>query len=326
MKVNLFKCRKIFTKINDKYGIFKNNAKILKIIYYNFPFSKNVQKIIKKEKFDIVVSSGPYMNVLLSTFSNLVDVKKIGWQHASYETYFEMKNRGFWNQDAIAKEMFLKLDEYIVLTNYDKIKIKEKLGFEVKAIYNGVSFKQQQKSNLKEKRFLAVGRLEKLKGFDLLINNFKEFNKNNKEWVLEIYGDGKEQKTLEKMIEDLKLKDYVKIFNSTSNIAEKYIKSSIYCMTSRKEGFGMVVLEAMESGLPVISYDLPCIREILHNNEGIIVPYGEHKKYINAMLELANSEEKRAKLSQKSKERAKDFYMENIGKQWEKLFDEIIKK
>ena len=96
-------------------------------------------------------------------------------------------------------------------------------------------------------------------------------------------------------------------------------------MASHKEGFPLVVLEAIESGLPIISYDMPCIREIFINgNEGIIIENRDDKKYVDAMIELANSKNKREEIAVNAINRAKDFSMENIGKQWEELFKELL--
>lgn len=312
----------LINKVNYKTGILKNNIKIIDFIYY-YSFGKYIQEIVDKEKYDVLIGSGvKYIKVSsLIKGNNMI---KIGWQHSSYDSYYNSKNRIFWNQDASVKKMFEDLDAYVVLTLDDKMRLKNIKDLNSYVIYNPIGFKQKEKSKLENKKFIALGRLSKVKGFDTLINNFKEFNKVNKEWTLDIVGDGKEKENLQKQINEYNLCDFIKILPRTNNVKQLYQEASIYCMSSRVEGWGLVILEAMESGLPVITYEMPCIREILKNgNEGMMIENRDGKKYVETMLELANSFDKRKEIANKATERAKDFNVENIGKQWEKLFKEL---
>lgn len=306
--------RKIILKINNMSGIL-NNEKILNWIYSIY--NKEIEDIVRKENFDVVIGCGAYHIASVSLLKN-VSCKKIGWQHSNYEGYFDTKNANFYNQDKIIKEIFEKLDKYIVLTDVDKEKLKVDEKNKIIRIYNPVGIHQEQKSELKSKRFLALGRLSKEKGFDILINNFYEFNKKNSEWTLDIYGDGPEREKLEKQVNDLKLGNYVRIMHRTNDVKEIYRDASIYCMTSFIEGLPMVILEAMESGLPIIAYTLPCIEEILANNsEGKIIEGRNDRKYIETMLELAENKQEREEIARNAINRVKEFSIENIGKQWE---------
>lgn len=312
----------LINKVNYKTGILKNNIKIIDFIYY-YSFGKYIQEIVDKEKYDVLIGSGvKYIKVSsLIKGNNMI---KIGWQHSSYDSYYNSKNRIFWNQDASVKKMFEDLDAYVVLTLDDKMRLKNNKDLNSYVIYNPIGFKQKEKSKLENKKFIALGRLSKVKGFDTLINNFKEFNKVNKEWTLDIVGDGKEKENLQKQINEYNLCDFIKILPRTNNVKQLYQEASIYCMSSRTEGWGLVILEAMESGLPVITYEMPCIREILKNgNEGMMIENRDGKKYVETMLELANSFDKRKEIANKATERAKEFSIENIGRQWEELFKEL---
>lgn len=316
------RCLQLIRKLNYRTRILKKHTKILDYVYYYY-YGKYVQKIVDEEKFDILIGCGEYAK--LTSLIDREGMKKIGWQHSTYDLYFNSKNKLFWNEDASIDKMIKILDKYIVLTLDDKIKIKELKNIDSQAIYNPVSFNQEEKSKLENKKFLALGRLNKVKGFDILINNFKEFNKINKEWTLDIAGDGPERENLEKQVKDLKLEKYVNLLHRKDNVKEIYKQASIYCMTSRREGFPLVILEAMESGLPIIAYDMPCMREIfVNNNEGIIIENRDNEKYVQKMLELANNKDKREEIAGNAIKRAKNFSIENIGKQWEELFKELL--
>ena len=311
--------RKPLIYLNRKFGFFKNNIMLLKKIYY--PYFHDIESIINENKYDIVISSATYFNALLPLLKINEEITLIGWQHSSHMNYFE--EGVYKNQDAIIKNMFSKLDAYIVLTDDDRKKIKKDYGVNVKRIYNPINFKQTKVGSLNNKNFIAVGRLSKEKRFDLLIENFNKFHTKNKEWKLQIYGDGPERDSLEKLIIELNLENYVKINHFTNKITCKYLESSIYCMTSFGEGFGLVVIEAMESGIPVISYDIPSMKEILNDKCAILVKEGCNNDYINAMFELSNNEKLYKKMSKFSKEKAKEFYIENIGHEWEILFKDL---
>lgn len=303
-------------KLNHKFKFLHKET--LNFIY-SFLYKKDIEKILAEKSFDIVIGCGGFYTKLLSLIKNET-IKKIGWQHSSYDRYF---NVHFLNEDEIVQEMFENIDEYIVLTIDDKEKLKNLKKVETKVIYNPIGFKQENKSNLENKKFIALGRLNKLKGFDLLIDSFYEFNKKNKEWTLDIVGEGSEKESLEEQIKKLNLQKFVRVLPRTNKVKEVYQEASVYCMSSRAEGWGLVILEAMESGLPIISYDMPCIREIAQDDEVVIIENGNYKEYAEAMLELAERKDKRENLAKKSIEIAKRFSIENIGKQWEKLFEEL---
>ncbi len=316
---------KILKRLNHTIGFLNNKEKILKSIYC-FYEGKEVERIINNEKFDVIISSGVDYNTMLALLNIDSSIKKIGWQHNSYEEYFTTSDRNYWKQDAIVKKMFENLDRYVVLTEVDRKKLEEQKGYKAITIYNPTRFTLDNLSKLDSKKMIAVGRLHRAKGFDILINNFYEFNKENKEWTLDIYGEGPERKKLQNLVNKLHLENYVKINGRTNNIKEKYQNASIYCMASRVEGLPMVILEAMASGLPILAYELPCINEIIADNGGVIVPKGNSKKYVESMLELANSKEKREESAKLEIQKIKEFFIEEIGKKWENLLQDVIKE
>ena len=313
--------KKFIKVVNNFLGIF-NNERILKFVYNIY--NKQISEILKKEKIDVIIGCSSFHNIAISMLKNK-NLKKVGWQHNCFDRFFNTKNKDYYKKSSIVKKMFIDLDKYVVLTDDDKDKLHQ-LGYNEKIvrIYNPIRIEQTTKSSLKSKKFIAVGRFSKVKGFDDLIKNFKEFNKYNKEWKLDIIGEGAERKKIEKLVKKLKLSDYVRILNRTNNMKEIYINASIYCMTSYVEGLPMVILEAMENGLPIIIYELPFIHEIFTNeSQGIIIKNRDKNKYVEAMLELAKNSKKREEISKKELERIRDFDIEIIGKQWKNLLKNI---
>lgn len=311
--------RKPLHYLNNKYGIFKNCLCILKKIYY--PAYHDIKKIIDKENYDLIISNSSYFNALISLL-NIKNKIKIGWQHSSYSSNFI--DGDYLNQDKIVQNMFKELDDYVVLINNDKKLIKKNLGYEVSQIYNALETIPVETCKFSNKKFIAVGRLVKVKRFDLLIRNFNEFSKFNNDWSLDIYGEGTEREYLQNLIDEFNLNDRVKLCGFCSNIKEKYLESSVYCMTSIDEGFAMVVLEAISCGLPVICYNIPPMREMLEESCSFIIDEGNCEDFISKMKLLSSDEKMYNAFSKHAKERSKDFDIDIIGKQWRNLFEKVI--
>ena len=128
-------------------------------------------------------------------------------------------------------------------------------------------------SKLKNKNIISVGRLEKVKAFDELIKIFKTVHEKNPDWTLSIVGSGSEYDNLNNLINELNLKDSVKLLGNKDKdeLNKLYSETSIYVMTSIEESFGLVLLEAASHGLPIISYSRALgAKEIIKNN-GILI-------------------------------------------------------
>ena len=109
-------------------------------------------------------------------------------------------------------------------------------------IPNMSTFSSEIKANLNSKIILSVGRLSKEKGFDYLIESFNLVSKDRNDWKLFIVGDGDEKGNLEAKIKELNLNDKVKIYGFTKEVEKYYLNASIYALSSRTEGFGMVLI------------------------------------------------------------------------------------
>lgn len=197
------------------------------------------------------------------------------------------------------------------------------MGLESEVIYNPLSFTSNKKSNLKNKKILAVGRLTEQKGFDNLIKAFKIATTcKAKDWQLEIVGDGDEFYKLKNLIKSLDLEKKVKISGFTNEIQEHFLESSIYAMSSNWEGFGLVVTEALEFGVPVVSFKTTGPYEILNSyNCGEIVELGDLNTFAKKLEELMINFEKREEMSKCAVNRAKDFSIEKIISMWERIFN-----
>ncbi|MBW9145260.1 glycosyltransferase family 4 protein [Clostridium sp. CM027] len=318
--------RKIFRKINSITGFFNNNKmkNVLLGIYYPNEVRNNFIEYLNSKKYDVVIGVEGYYSLLVAIISNELAAKTIGWQHNSYEAYFKTRNNYYWRQDELFKEYINKLDRYVVLTEDDKRKMKNHLNIDCKRIYNPLSFISKCKAECRNKNIICVGRLvQEQKGFDLLIKAFSKVAVNNKEWKLKIVGDGPDKEKINQLIQTLNLRNQISMEPFTKKIKKKYLESSIFVSASRWEGFGLVITEAMECGLPVIAFANSGPKEIINrpNQNGILVPRGDIDALAKMMVNLIKNEEKRKEMSKESIKRANDFSIDIIINQWNEIIN-----
>lgn len=145
----------------------------------------------------------------------------------------------------------------------------------------------------REKRFVAVGRLEPQKNFSLLINAFAEFSKIEPDYKLTIYGEGREREKLEKLIFNLNLENSVELPGRDKNVLNKINSASGFILSSDYEGMPNALIEAMCMGMPVISTDCPSggPRMLIENEiNGFLIHVNNADELEEKMMLIANTE------------------------------------
>ncbi|MEB3754421.1 glycosyltransferase family 4 protein [Acinetobacter sp. MD2(2019)] len=171
------------------------------------------------------------------------------------------------------------------------------------------------------KTVLAVGRLRPEKGFDLLLQAWQQVIKNDSDWTLRIVGSGEQEQSLKQLAKRLDIDPYVQWIAATPNISTEYQQASLYCLSSRFEGFGMVLLEALSFGLPIVSFDCPIgPREILKDSSNLLIE-AENIEALAAGLEQMMHLEYSAysQLCKDNQHRVADYSAAKIVQQWQKL-------
>lgn len=296
---------------------------ILERAYCCKRYAKKMYELIGAN-YDIVIATAWQLTIILGQVCQEYShgFKAIGWEHNSFEAYFREKYINLYHQEEIFKRNVKSLDHVIVL-NYDYVqKYKEILGIDSQVIYNPKSFTNDEKSKLINKHFVTCARLHYAKGFDLLIKAFDIFSREDKEWDLLIAGDGKLQRKLKKMVNELGLSERIIFLGRVENVGKLLSKSSVYLLPSRYEGFPMSVTEAFETGLPVISFDIPAM--LPFKESGAIKTVGCYnvQSFAEAMLDLADCYEKRYRLGQNALVFARDLSPEKIAECWDAYIKE----
>lgn len=286
----------------------------------SFPAEKRnaLTKELKRGNYDAIIGvHAPLAVRLASCKKSLTGIRLVGWIHNSYKALFGKESLYIGPELCKHYEWQLeKLDKTIVLSLDDA----KKYHFTTQVIYNPLTLIPRPPSKGNSKKFLAVGRFSRRhKGFDLLIDAFHLFAKQDKEWMLDIVGEGPEEEIYRKKIAEYGLDQRVILHPFTHHIQEYYSNAQIYVLSSRWEGFGLVLVEAMAHGLPVISSDLPTSKEIM----GDFGLYFENGNVEQLAQRLADAT--RINWVQKSAEAieiAKRFNIDSIIKQWKAIIDE----
>jgi len=286
--------------------------------YFNIVrLSYRIRSFVKKNKPDVVISfiSGSNIITLISLFG--IKLKKI----ISDRTDPNADNIGYF----IKKMVYPLADTLVVQTDSVKEFYKQIPNLKILSIPNPISKPtfNNKKIELKRPTIVAVGSLKiNVKGFDLLIKAFNKISKKYLDWNLVILGEGKDRAILEDMIQQYNLKDRVFLPGVIDNPRNTIIDADIFVLSSLREGFPNVLIEAMSVGLPCISFDCPSgPSEIIENNKnGLLVETGNIKELQYSIEKLICSKSLREKLGNKAKQDCMDrYFIDKVMQKWENI-------
>ena len=312
---------------NDK-GIWK---KITSYLCKRKEHKRKLTALLLKEKPDIVVSLYPSESSFIPDIKD--GSKKVLELHFNKFFRIQYGRKGIiglidrWRtrQD---ERIVRRFDKFVVLTNEDK-------GYwgglpNIEVIPNAAIHVSKNYSEVKNKRVIAVGRLDYQKGFDRLIQAWKLVQHTGRfsDWKLDIFGQGEWREMLQQMIDKQGLQNTVKINPPTNAILNEYVHSSLLVMSSNYEGFGMVLVEAMSCGVPVISFDCKCgPKDIIQPGiNGLLVPNGDIQALADAMMKVMEDEAYRKMLSLNARKVVDTYSEQAVMSQWILLFTSITAK
>ena len=174
---------------------------------------------------------------------------------------------------------------------------------------------------------LSVGRLTYQKNMDILIDAWQWVHKVNPKWSLDIWGGGDDLCFLQKKIIELGLENVVFLRGTSQCLQNEYPKYSLFILPSRYEGFPLVLVEAMQFGLPCIGFKIPGNTTVIKNGiNGYIVEKRDAQLLGQTINKAINSESALKEMSQNALETITRFSKEKIMSQWIDLFNQVIKK
>jgi len=257
--------------------------------------------------------------------------KKIGELHVNRANYrnFEENESNFlknifakiWMDSLVRK--LKKLDRLVVLTEKSKASWPELSNVEV--IPDPLPFHVDTKSSLASKRIITIGRYAYQKGYDMLLHAWAEIEKNNPDWQLAIYGMGDRTPYQNLKIELGLDSERCQLNGPVEDVGKEYLNSSIFVLPSRFEGFGLVIIEAMSCGVPVVAYNCPMGPDeiITDGEDGYFVPVGDVHALADKLQMLMQDEDLRRRFSESACRHSAKYHIEAISRQWTHLFNQL---
>lgn len=194
----------------------------------------------------------------------------------------------------------------------------------VEIIPNMITISPSDISDYESENVISVGRYSYEKGFDRLIEAWSVVADKYPDWKLYIYGNG-DRIAFENLIKCYQLEDSVFCMPATDDIVSKYTHCSIYVMSSRYEGFGLVLTEAMSCGLPCVAFDCPYgPSEIIDDGkDGYLVENGNVYMLADKICKLMADSNLRKKIGEAAKKNVVRYSKQNIMTRWITLLEEL---
>ena len=318
----------LFYKFSSKIKFYNVNASGNSISYF-ISYKKGIKQALSQIKPDVISVCDDGLKGVLFPIIFGKKTPVIYERHASQQVMFDSHQLSFFKK--IQTNLIFSLmqigakqfDKFVVLT---KGNLQEWDTKNTMVIPNPMPFKSEDTSRLLNKKILAVGRQAFQKGYDILLKVWKIVEDKHPDWQLEIYGKQDKKLELDSLIKIEGVKS-VKFFPPTKDIESKYKEASVFVMTSRSEGFGMVLIEAMNFGLPCVSFSCPHgPADIIKNEEdGFLVVKGHINSFAKNIIELIENYELRVKMGTKAKENVKRYAPDNVVPLWDELFKSLVK-
>ena len=310
----------------------ENNGKgfVNKIRHYPvklWKHKKRLTTLLRKLHADIVISM--FCNDV-SFIANIPDgSKKILEIHFSKFKRLQYGRKGFWRladwwRSKMDEKIVSRFDKFVVLTHEDKGYWGNLSNMEV--IGNAKNEWGDHTASLDNKQVIAVGRYDYQKGFDRLIEAWRLVNDFFPDWKLKIIGDGELRKEMETVINNYKMENCIELKNSVLDILSEYLTVSFLVLSSRYEGFGMVLVEAMSVGLPVVSFDCKCGPKdiITEAEDGFLIPEGDVPALAERIMQLIENPNLRKQMGQAAKRNTERFAEPVIMRKWTTVFDNLV--
>ena len=278
-----------------------------------------IRRHLKRHHVDVMVQVDTMLSLLALPAALGLGVRHVAWEHCHFDE--DLGRRACrWARRLAARYC----EQIVVLTERDRKRWMEALRprSAVACIPNPLPFPMPaQPAPRTSKTVLAVGRLVHTKGFDVLLNAWAIVNQHAPDWKLMIVGEGEERPALEALRDQLGLRSNVTLPGLYSDVTHAYEQASIFCLSSRYEGFGLVLIEAMAFGLPIVSTACETgPRELLEDGrDAVMVPVGDHVAIADAILRLIPNDNKANDLGRAARKKAICFSRERITAEWDSL-------
>ncbi|WP_454722532.1 MULTISPECIES: glycosyltransferase family 4 protein [Cupriavidus] len=280
-----------------------------------------IRRFVKEHGVDVLIEVDTMLTLFTLPATLGLNVRRIAWEHCHFDEDLGKPAR------RIARRLAARFDDaVVVLTERDRRRWMEALTprARIEVIPNPLPFPfPEVPASRESKTVLAVGRLVHAKGFDVLLHAWALVAPGHPDWRLEIVGEGEERTALESLARELDIAGSVGMPGARPDVESCYRDAAIFCLSSRYEGFGLVLLEAMAFGLPVVSTNCETGPKELLRSEGdaLVVPVDDNRALASALSCLIASHDGDNRLGQAARQKAWTYSPTRIVRRWEPLLE-----
>ena len=311
--------------VHRPLGIASDSRGVLSAIRNNFRRVSALRRAIRESKPDVIVSLMTPSNVLTILASRGLGIPVVVEEQVDPAKHFAGRA---W--DLLRRWTYAHASALVILAERSLNFFPPKLRALCHVIPNPIVVTPPACPRLLinggARRVVAMGRLDRQKGFDLLLEAFGRISPAHPEWDLEIWGEGPQRAALEALVSRLQLATRVRLPGLTDRPHETFRQCDLFVLSSRYEGFPLVLCEALACGLPVISFDCPTgPREIVrHGIDGVLVPAEDVDSLAAALDGLMRDEAKRLRLGKSAPEVLRRFGAQVVMQQWDELLKALV--
>jgi len=303
-----------------------DNIKIPRRVYQFFEIISTRAELYRlaiKLKPSVIIAVDVVLYHYARYLGRKMNVKTVGWEH------YCLDSRKGPLIDYSRRLAIAHASRMIVISKGDQRSYKERFknAKNIRLIYNPVHADELFLADMGNKAVIAAGRLTYQKGFDLLLSAWVAVSKEAPEWQLLIYGDGEDREKLMNTVKEYGLKN-VSFMGYAADLSSSMRNASIFVLSSRYEGFGLVLAEAQSNGLPCVSFDCrEGPREIIDDGiNGFLVEEGNTDMLGERLLRLIKSRDLRKSFSRSAHKDLYRFCPDRIIKEWDRTLTEIMRE
>ncbi|MFI1800411.1 glycosyltransferase family 4 protein [Streptomyces sp. NPDC020379] len=290
---------------------------------YSALTDRRIAEHLRSLDCDVVVGTRPGLNVHIAQQARH-GVARVGQEHLTLSTHSPQLK-------LTLRTHYPRLDAVTTVTEADAATYRKLMrlpGVRVEAVPNSIPAPALAPADSTGKWVIAAGRLAPAKRYDLLIRAFEKVVAERPDWRLRIYGAGAERAKLRAQIDKRGLYNHVYLMGPATPLDAEWVKGSIGAVTSSLESFGMTIVEAMRSGLPVVSTDCPHgPGEIIDNGvDGLLVPTGKADAIAGGLLKLINDDDLRRRMGQAALASSARFDPAEVAGRYEALFTDLASR
>lgn len=304
-----------------------------RMFYYRklqITFRKRMKTILNDFMPDIVVVAIPNAEDFLWDLIKVTKrTKVIIESHVAFEYFLMGKSL----TDRLLYVFFPPLkavrnaDMLIALTEHDASCWRHQNVKNVQVVPNPVTYYADGINNMRKERgrIIAVGRLASQKRIDRLIEAFSLISDRYPGWYIDIYGEGELREDIDYLIKEKGLKGRVNIMNFVHDIYPEYRRSQFLVLSSDFEGFGLVIIEAMACGIPIVSTDCPFgPSDIIDDGKTGLLAKMDFQDLADKMEWMISHEEKRHMMGENAYKKAAEYRKEVVMPRWEEVYMSLM--